>query len=146
MVQLHHYPLYNVNHTLHYRPYLHFKCLCRLFQIVMPDVFTLYSHDIYNAACRGGNYWHKNSLVKNRSFCDTSMKFGTLLLCSMKTCSKTGPQPELAYWGGGCGSHFSKWPNEFSITHISTNIKYRKLIWCLYPCFHGQSFQFTFSF
>ena len=34
----------------------------------------------------------------------TSMKFGTQLLCPMKTCFKTGPQPDLACGGGG--SHF----------------------------------------
>ena len=58
-------------------------------------------------------------LSENRAFCDTSMKFGTQLLCSMKTCFKMGPQPDVVC--GGCGSHFQNGWHEFSMSHISAN-------------------------
>ena len=60
--------------------------------------------------------------MKNCAFCDTSMKFGTQLLCAMKTCFKTGrsgPQPDLAC--GGCDSNFQNGRHEFSMFHISAN-------------------------
>ena len=68
-------------------------------------------------------------LTENRAFCDTSMTFSTPCICPMKTCFKTGPQPDLCL--RGCGSHFFslKWPTlEFSISHISANTIDKKLI------------------
>ena len=56
----------------------------------------------------------------------TSMKFGTQLLCPMKTCFKTRPQPDLACGGGG--SHFENGWHEFSMSLISANNIDRKLI------------------
>ena len=57
--------------------------------------------------------------MNNRAFCDTSMAFGTQLLCPMKTSFKTGPQTDLAC--GSCGSHFQNGWHEFSMSHISEN-------------------------
>ena len=62
----------------------------------------------------------------NCAFCDTSMTFRTQLLYPMKTCFKTGPQPDLVC--GGCGSHFQNGRHEFSMSHISANNIDRKLI------------------
>ena len=44
----------------------------------------------------------------------------------MKTCFKTGPQPNLACVGGG--NHFQNGWHEFSMSHISANNIDRKLI------------------
>ena len=66
--------------------------------------------------------------MKNRSFSDRIITFGTQLLCHMKTCFNEGPQPDFA-----CGLwqpfFCSKLPTrEFLISHISANNKDMKLI------------------
>ena len=63
--------------------------------------------------------------MKNRAFCDISMTFGTQL-CPMKTCFKTGPQPNVVCVG--CGSNFQNGRHDFSMAHISANDIDRKLI------------------
>ncbi len=75
--------------------------------------------------------------MKNRAFCDTSMTFGTQLLCPMKTCFKTGPQPDFVC--GCCGSHFQNGWHEFSMSHISANYNIdRKLIIVSMSLFSGS--------
>ena len=60
--------------------------------------------ELFRSTLGRAGYAIVRMLRENRAFCDTSMTFGTQLLCPMKTCFNTGPQPDLVC--GGVGSHF----------------------------------------
>ena len=74
--------------------------------------------------------------MKYRGLCDTSMTFGTQLLCPMKTCFKTGPNQ---IWSvGAVAAIFKMTDMIFSMSHISANKIDRKLIIVFMSMFSGS--------